>query len=244
MLGWAAFVLYLYAAGLMPLFLWKVYGHAAAAGAAVLLGCFVCGWALRRQDLRAEARRAAAPTREAAPPTRHAAPPAPARPRRRPIWLYVRSLAFLVPIVIGLALPVRGLNDLAALQRGADDPAMVAELAAQRELQDARLEQGYAWTTVLGLAQRVRMAAPQKVGGMGFVLRTDRTPPGHFLLVRFMVTCCAADASPVAVPVRWAGADALKSNQWVKVYGVTDPKEGAIAADRVVETREPKDPYL
>lgn len=250
MAGWGLFVLYVYLQGWMPLFLWSVYGHLAAAGGALLLGLFVVGWVMRRRSLKREyAAARAARLRGEEPPTAsieaerydpgHACEPGSGR-----VWLIVRSLAFIVPILVGVSLPVKGLNDLAAVQRGAEDWAMVAELASQRALEQAEFQRGYAWTSVLGMAQRLRADEPRKVGAMGFVLRTERTPPGRFLLVRFVITCCAADASPIAVPVRWEGAEDLETNQWVKVFGRTDPEAKVLVAEQVEEVQEPDNPYL
>ena len=58
------------------------------------------------------------------------------------------------------------------------------------------------------------------------------------------MTCCAADATPVAVPVRWEKAAALKEGGWVKVFGTTNPAARVLAADEVEPTKEPADPYL
>jgi uncharacterized repeat protein (TIGR03943 family) len=240
MLGWGLFVVYLYAKGRMGLFLRPLYGHLAMGAAAALLLCFVCGWFVRRspkatrlgeRSLKREAE--GEPVHEG-----HACGEAPSA------WLYVWSLAFLIPIVIGLALPERGLNALAALQRGAGDPAMAAELAAQQQLAEAREEQGYGWTTVLGVAQRLNAPEAQKVGALGFVVRNEKAPADQFLLVRFLISCCAADASPVAVPVKWPEAHTLENNQWVKVFGRTDLKAKALIADKVEPAREPANPYM
>ncbi len=250
MAGWGVFVLFVRLTGRMPLFLWSVYGYLAAAGGVLLLALFAVGWVLRQHSLRAEyaARRAAVLRGEEAPAWSpdadnhdhdHACGAGGGR-----AWLIVRSLAFIVPILVGFSLPVRGLNDLAAVQRGAEDWAMVAELASQRALAEAEERRGYAWTNVLGLAQRLRSPRPMKVGALGFVLRTENTPPGQFLLVRFTITCCAADASPVAVPVRWEGAEKLETNRWVKVFGRTDPEAKVVIAEEVEEADEPPEPYM
>jgi len=231
MLGWGLFVVYLYAKGRMGFFLRPLYGHLALGAAAVLIACFACGWFVRRRRLKGEAEG-------------ERVPEGPACGEAPSAWRYVWSLAFLVPIVIGLALPERGLNALAALQRGAGDPAMAAELAAQQQLAEAREEQGYGWTTVLGVAQRLTMPEAQKVGAMGFVVRDEKMPADRFLLVRFQIVCCAADASPVAVPVKWPEAHTLENNQWVKVFGQTDPEAKVLVADKVEPAREPANPYM
>ncbi|MGB2938079.1 MAG: hypothetical protein WBD05_07790 [Phycisphaerae bacterium] len=51
-------------------------------------------------------------------------------------------------------------------------------------------------------------------------------------------------ASPVAVPVKWPEAHTLENNQWVKVFGRTDPEAGILAADKVEPIREPDNPYM
>ena len=76
------------------------------AGGVLLLAIFAYGWFLRWRSLRHEAASERAPPR---PPS---------------VWHYVRSLAFLAPLVVGFPLAERGLNALAALQRGAGDHAL------------------------------------------------------------------------------------------------------------------------
>ena len=105
-------------------------------------------------------------------------------------------------------------------------------------------ESGYATTTVVGAAARLRQMQEEKVTAVGIVAHVPQLPPDQFLLVRFRMTCCAADATPVAVPVRWAGAASLKDNTWVKVSGQTHPEAKAVVADKVEPAREPSNPYL
>ena len=90
---------------------------------------------------------------------------------------------------------------------------------------------------------------------VGFV-RSDPTGAGEFLLTRFMVSCCAADA--VAVSVRVTGADAPlpPDETWVEVEGtwvpnaldpawegVDDTDWAAIDATSVRPIPEPREPY-
>ena len=245
MLAWGAYAVYLEATGRMALYLRPLYGHLAAGGGAVLLAAFAYGWVTRVRQIRA-ARRAWAEALAAGRRTDADLPPqalGAARPRFD-AWRCARSLAFAVPLVVGLSLPERGLNALAALQRGAGDPAMLAQLALRRQEEQTQQVRGYAWTTVLGVAQHLKGPAEAKVGALGFVARPKDAKPGEFLLVRFAVTCCAADATPVAVPDRWPEAATLKDNEWVKVYGRIDPAAAALVADVVESTVAPDQPYL
>jgi len=103
---------------------------------------------------------------------------------------------------------------------------------------------GYASTTVVGAAARLRQMQEANVAFVGQVAHVSQLPPDRFVLVRYRMTCCAADATPVTVPVRWAGATSLKDGAWVKVFGKTDPAAKAVVADKVEATGEPSNPYL
>ncbi|MBL7140195.1 MAG: hypothetical protein ISS74_04730 [Planctomycetes bacterium] len=256
MLAWGAYTVYLYATGRIFFLLQRIYGHIALAGACLLLAAFVYGWGMRLRRLRAERRRQAE-DREAG-----------RLDALRPLCIcgageagwgrYVRSLAFLVPLVVGFSLPARGVNALAAVQWGAGDVAMMAQLAAQKETERTEMRGEYGWTTLTGVAQRLSAGRQEKVGAMAFIARKKGQPRDQFYLVRFMMNCCAACAQPVAVParldeaaLRGRGFDpkrvlaALDEDQWVNAYGRLDP-EGEVlwVEDITFLEREPDDPYL
>jgi uncharacterized repeat protein (TIGR03943 family) len=84
----------------------------------------------------------------------------------------------------------------------------------------------------------------------GAVFRAPELPEGYFFLTRYMIWCCAADATAVNIPVKFKGSSQLKADQWVRVKGVM--KQGEIHgkrtlvlyADSVKEEKQPDDPYL
>jgi len=255
MLAWGAYTVYLYGTGRIVYLLQRVYAHLALAGACLLLAAFVYGWAVRLARLRAEYRRLAE-DRDAG-----------RLEALRPVCVcgvseggwgrVVRSLAFLVPLVVGLSLPARGVNSLAAVQWGAGDLAMMAELAARRETERTEIRGEYGWTTVMGVAQRVSAGLEQKVGARGFIARKKGQPRDRFYLVRFLMTCCAACAQPVAVParldaeaVRGRGLDParvladLNGDQWVDAYGRIDAQEKVLVIEDLTFIREPENPYM
>jgi uncharacterized repeat protein (TIGR03943 family) len=235
-LGWGLFTVYLFTTGRMFYLLRPLYGYLALAAGVVLLAAFLYGWILRLRAARADM--------------------ADQRPRAKPcqacqvrgcaggVGRYVRSLVFIVPLAVGFTLPERGLTSLAAIQWGAGDIAQAAQLAVEQEQQKAEWERGYESVSVIGVALRLRETQAQKVAAMGLVVHRMELPADQFLLVRFRMICCAADAQPVAVPVRWADAASLKENAWVKVFGQTDHGARALVADEVEPTKEPGNPYL
>ena len=248
MLGWGAYTVYLYATGQIFYLLRPVYGHIAFGGALVLLAAFVYGWLLRRRGLRhrAEAAMEAEADHEHDhhhDDDSHDGGCACGRPRRG-VGRYVRSLVFILPLLVGFALPEHGPNSLAAIQWGAGDLALAAQQAEQHEVDLAQRERGYAWVTVAGAAQCLQAQRVEKLGTMGLVVHMDYLPGDQFLLVRFTMNCCAACAQPIVCPVRWADAATLKNNQWIKVFGTTDPQAKVLVAEEVELTKEPKNPYL
>jgi len=210
----------------------------ALASGLALVAVFLCAGILRIRAARAE-NAADAP---------HAKPPSANREqgqgRKRRLVLYVRSLAFIIPLAVGFSLPDRGLTSLAGLQWDAGDLAQAAQLAVAREQEKSEWQRGYSSMSVIGVALRLRATQPEKVTAMGMVVHVKQLPADQFLLVRFRMTCCAADAQPVAVPVRWRDAAALKENAWVKVFGQTNPQAKVLVADEVDPTKEPSNPYL
>ena len=74
---------------------------------------------------------------------------------------------------------------------------------------------------------------------------TSNNPKGdRFNLVRMFMSCCAADARPVAVAVQTPGGDKITEMSWIKVTGkATFPVEGGRRQPVVVaESVKPCDP--
>jgi uncharacterized repeat protein (TIGR03943 family) len=89
----------------------------------------------------------------------------------------------------------------------------------------------------------------------GFVASTSDDDDG-FVLGRFVMSCCAADAQPVLVTVRWNGTPPTKDS-WVQVTGTqvpappgltaterADPANVVIGATEVRPVEQPAHPYL
>lgn len=85
----------------------------------------------------------------------------------------------------------------------------------------------------------------------GFVVHDEAVPDG-FLLTRFQIACCAADAVPVKVAVPDPPSDPA-DDQWVQIVGRLVPlpafdEQGdlpmvAVEVDELVVTAEPESPY-
>jgi uncharacterized repeat protein (TIGR03943 family) len=84
----------------------------------------------------------------------------------------------------------------------------------------------------------------------GFVYHDEGMGAEIFLISRFVVSCCAADAVPVSLPVFWSGSDALENDQWVEVSGhfaireIAEKRITILIADTVTLIDMPTMPYL
>ena len=69
---------------------------------------------------------------------------------------------------------------------------------------------------------------------------------GGFLLARYQIACCAADAAPVVVSVVGTAGDPPTADRWVTVTGKFRPggeELPELAATSIVEIPEPTEPY-
>lgn len=94
----------------------------------------------------------------------------------------------------------------------------------------------------LALAKR----AGEQVEFVGFVTRYADTPADEFLLTRFIVTCCVADATIAQVRVVNVPPGRFESNDWVEVRGLIYPlgREVIVNASSVEAVPRPDRSYL
>ncbi|MFO7684397.1 MAG: TIGR03943 family protein [Chloroflexota bacterium] len=85
---------------------------------------------------------------------------------------------------------------------------------------------------------------------IGFVYRDNRFTDEQFMVARFTVSCCVADAAPIGLVVDWTDAPGLPSDQWVEVRGHFEAREfdgvmlPVLVADEIVLIDPPAQPYL
>ena len=84
----------------------------------------------------------------------------------------------------------------------------------------------------------------------GFVYRDERFPAGTFMVSRFLLSCCAADAAPIGLAVRWPEADFLEDDAWVWVEGAFSvetflgERMPVLVGAEVTAADQPPQPYL
>ncbi len=152
----------------------------------------------------------------------------------------------IVPVIAVLSLPPSALGSYAASRRSSfvgsgyitspEDVAAgglsLADIAGALQSQDG--------------ARALARRAGSQVSLVGFVTKESGMPADEFVLTRFLVSCCVADALSVQVRVVGAPPGALKTDQWVRVEGALYPleNEALVDASKVVPVERPARPYL
>jgi len=88
--------------------------------------------------------------------------------------------------------------------------------------------------------------AGETVEFVGFVSIRDDTPADEFLLARYVVTCCVADATIAEVRVVNVTPGEFANEDWVEVTGTIFPigREVIVDASDIVAVERPDHPYL
>ncbi len=85
---------------------------------------------------------------------------------------------------------------------------------------------------------------------IGFVYKEPTLDEQHFMVARFTVSCCVADAAAIGLPVDWAETAALPQDTWVRVKGSFEVGSfrgdtvPILIAESVEVVTQPEHPYL
>jgi uncharacterized repeat protein (TIGR03943 family) len=85
---------------------------------------------------------------------------------------------------------------------------------------------------------------------IGFVYLEPNFGADQFMVARFTISCCVADASAIAMPVAWDQAADLPQGEWVRVQGAIQTGEfrgermPIVQAASVELIAQPEHPYL
>lgn len=163
------------------------------------------------------------------------------------------SLLILLAIaVFGLIYVPRPFSSEAALARGIADPVGVTRAQPQRFVRNTPpVERTLVeWIRTLNVYPEPDAYTDDPVAVTGFVIHPPEWSEEYLMVARFVLTCCAADAYPVGLPVKLAGdRTEFEPDSWISVQGnmLTETLEGqrrlVIQPDEVLIVPEPKNPY-
>jgi uncharacterized repeat protein (TIGR03943 family) len=172
----------------------------------------------------------------------------PAQPGRGEV---AGSLVLALPILALLVVPTPELGAQAASKKRASSAELVAQLPGGRSTAargDTR-RASFVDVAVAALSPKegavlgLKEGAPVRVHGL--VLH-ESDVSGTFGLARFFVSCCAADAVPVVIPVDPGRLARPPQDRWLLVTGALRRRGErlVVAAARLEETRAPSAPYV
>jgi len=158
-----------------------------------------------------------------------------------------------LPVLLGVLIPARPLSSSAIANKGINT---TAPLTAAESGQTVKLDLASTDRTILDWVRAFNYEADptvfdgQPADVVGFVYHDPRLAEGQFLVGRFAVSCCVADALALGMVVNSPQAADLRDNSWVRVRG---PVQAAnlngqpiplITAESIEQVTEPEQPYL
>ncbi len=169
------------------------------------------------------------------------------------------SAILLAVAVFGLIYTPRAFASQTAEQRGISDTLSLTRAQPQRFERASTPEERSIidWIRLMNVYPEPDAYEGESVEVEGFVIYPDGWPEGYLMVSRFVLTCCAADAYPVGLPVKLSaaslGRDASQPvysvDSWLSVTGSIQTetlggrRQIAIAPTAIRTIEEPKNPY-
>jgi len=162
------------------------------------------------------------------------------------------SVLLLTAALLGFMITPRVFSSQTALERGVSDTLLMTR-AQPKEFKTAKHPEERSlieWVRTLNVYPEPDAYIGQKAKVQGFVIHSKELPDNYFLVSRFIITCCAADAYPVGLPVKLNSSRAtFAPDTWWEIEGqmITETLAGkrqlAINANSLKPIPEPKNPY-
>ncbi|NJP12561.1 MAG: TIGR03943 family protein [Leptolyngbyaceae cyanobacterium RU_5_1] len=163
------------------------------------------------------------------------------------------STLLLITAILGLLISPRAFASQTAIQRGVtgDAPTLTrVKPQAFRASSKSEDKSIIDWVRTLTIYPEPDAYTGQKVKVQGFVIHPSELPNQYLLISRFVLTCCAADAYPISLPVKLSQSrDTYKPDTWLEIEGqmITETLAGkrqlTVAAKSIKPVSEPKNPY-
>lgn len=163
-----------------------------------------------------------------------------------------RGVFLLLPILVVTFVPLRPLSSSTALTRGINSGVLSIgrKVNALQFASNPAKRSLYQWVIALNANPEPTHYDGQPVNIKGFVLHDPALPNDQVLLARFIVTCCAADARVLSLPLQKTAALAeAKDDQWFEIKGkmtvidVDGRRSLLVQPDSAKHITQPEDPY-
>ncbi|MEO1070457.1 MAG: TIGR03943 family protein [Cyanobacteria bacterium J06638_6] len=136
----------------------------------------------------------------------------------------------------------RGITDVLGQTRSRPERFSLSGSSEERTIVD--------WVRTLNVYPEPDAYAGQKAKVSGFVTHIPGWPDNYFMISRFVLTCCAADAYPVGLPVELpAGTPRPAPDTWLEIGATVqtatldDKRQIVLGSATLTEIPEPRTPY-
>ncbi len=149
--------------------------------------------------------------------------------------LGVGTSLLMVTALAGLLISPTVFNSQLALQRGISNTLPPTQWQAESFTARQKPEERSLvdWIRTINAYPEPDAYAGQPANVTGFVVYPDYLPDNYLLISRFILTCCAVDAYPVALPVRLSGSRAqYPQDSWLEIQGEMESDTLAIATGK------------
>jgi len=168
------------------------------------------------------------------------------------------ALLVALPVILGLVTPAQPLGSAALANRDMDlqlshtSPSVTAPNAIVKQREKAPTDKNILdwWREFRRLPDANTALAGQPVKVSGFVFKDEKYGADTFMLIRFTVSCCVADAAVVGLLVQSPESKNLSNDTWVEVTGsfVSSTQESwklpIVVAEQISKIDVPSQPYL
>jgi len=161
-------------------------------------------------------------------------------------WKVIAIVA--IPLVLGTLVPSRPLGWAAAAGGVSLSAASVTK--ATTFTTDPMKWNVLDWLRAFNMSDDVNSFNGKQANVIGFVYREGTYPDNEFMVARFTVSCCVADASAIGLPVIADNAQDYPADTWVQISGTL--KVGKFKGDNwpilqaatIEKISQPEHPYL
>lgn len=153
-----------------------------------------------------------------------------------------------LPLVLGTLIPSQPLG--ASAINGQVSTSIAAGVNAQAISKDPLSRNVLDWARLFADNSLPATFDGEQASVIGFVYQEPDFAEDHFMVARFTMSCCVADASPIGIPVHWADAETLDQGVWVRINGIfeagdfRDELTPILQAESVELVEQPEHPYL
>lgn len=162
-------------------------------------------------------------------------------------------LLVISPILLGVLIPPKPLGAAAMVNRDISIKSLTSAAAPETSeilAKPQRDKNILDWVIEFRSTPDLNRFEGQEAKLTGFVYRDERFEQDQFMVSRFVLSCCAADAAPIGVVVRSSKSASFSDDQWVEVTGEFElgrfggEDMPILLAESITPIGIPEQPYL